>query len=173
MLYRFKGTVVAERWFPGVEVNGVCGTDDRKLCGCVMAGNPYSRKPHVHPSVLHCKLVEPGDYVIELGGGFFDVMAAAGFVELYEPVPGFRNDCRHSFEPLTEEELADPWMSVGAFCRECGQDFGWRCKESPDGVCHYDVYDGKVVGVNGEEYDPPENKYGGDCIYCGHPDERK
>jgi hypothetical protein len=46
-------------------------------------------------------------------------------------------NCPHEFEPLTTEELADQWMSVGAYCLICDKSFGWRCKESPDGVCHY------------------------------------
>ena len=45
--------------------------------------------------------------------------------------------CPHWFKELTEAELNDKWMSVGATCKMCHKSFGWRCKDSPDSVCHY------------------------------------
>jgi hypothetical protein len=48
-----------------------------------------------------------------------------------------KKTCTHVLRPLTEAELADKWMSVGAHCEICGEGFDWRCKRSPDGVCHY------------------------------------
>lgn len=47
------------------------------------------------------------------------------------------SNCPHWFRELTEKELADEWGSVVALCEICHQEFGWRCKESPDSICHY------------------------------------
>lgn len=89
-----------------------------------------------------------------------------------------RTMCPHTFDPLTKAELDDKWMSVGAWCLGCESDFGWRCKESPDGVCHYDTCDGKVHLINDSICDPPEGhdkrrETLDSCIFCGHPEERK
>lgn len=86
--------------------------------------------------------------------------------------------CPHDFQPLTEKQLADKWMSVGAVCTVCKEDFGWRCKESPDGVCHYYTDDGKVTLIDGRVVDPPadhdcKSESSDWCVFCGHPEERK
>lgn len=87
-------------------------------------------------------------------------------------------ECTHHLKPLTEKELADEWMSVGAVCVDCRHDFGWRCKVSPDGVCHYFSEEGQVELIDGrkvpipEDHDPNYETDDG-CIFCGHPDERK
>ena len=87
-----------------------------------------------------------------------------------------KRGCKHELIPLTEDQLANKWMSVHATCDICEEDFGWRCKVSPDGVCHYYLgHDGnKIELIDGSKVDPPEgwlDTY--DCIYCGFPEERK
>jgi len=84
----------------------------------------------------------------------------------------------HQFRELKPKELADEWMSVGSTCLICGEHFGWRCKVSPDGVCHYHTEDGKVELSDGTLVDPPAEhdpnyETSDSCIWCGHPDERK
>ena len=88
-----------------------------------------------------------------------------------------------SFKPLTKKELADEWMSVSAVCTQCNKYYGWRCKKSPDGVCHYFTQPkGKSVPLIDGTYDNKKFKtknYNQEyetedlCLYCGHPDERK
>ena len=91
--------------------------------------------------------------------------------------------CPHEFKPLTEKQLNDKWMSVFAKCLICGEFFGWRCKESPDGVCHYFT---KIVhGIRGvylldgtfhtdiPNAPDPDYETSDTCIFCGMPDERK
>jgi hypothetical protein len=87
-------------------------------------------------------------------------------------------NCKHAFKPLTQKQLDDKWMSISAECTVCGQDFGWRCKESPDSVCHYESSNGKVALIDGSMVSIPfdhDPNYETDdsCIFCGHPDERK
>lgn len=95
-----------------------------------------------------------------------------------------RNECQHAFIPLTKKQLDDEWMSVGASCvGGCEQSFGWRCKNSPDGVCHYFSKDGKVQLIDGTTIPVPADVDGcihnpdyeteDVCLFCGHPDERK
>lgn len=87
-------------------------------------------------------------------------------------------DCDHAFRPLTNSDLADEWMSVGAHCSICGHSYGWRCKESPDGVCHYppeegepiDLLDGTALTMTEKQID---EAYYESCVFCGMPDERK
>lgn len=92
--------------------------------------------------------------------------------------------CPHRYRPLTKAELADEWMSVPAVCLICESHHGHRCKESLDGVCHYrNEIRGEVSGNKGklELYDQKEveaplfwHEVGfDDCLYCGHPEERK
>ena len=94
--------------------------------------------------------------------------------------------CQHELRELTDEERADKWMSLSAICLCCGEKFGWRCKKSPDHVCHYhSVRDystalgsQKVIMVDGTKVDvpeghEPENESLNHCIFCGLPDERK
>lgn len=69
-------------------------------------------------------------------------------------------------------------MSVSANCQGCHQYFGWRCKKSPDGVCHYYSEDGKIELIDNTQVPTPEDHdpdYETDdcCIFCGMPDERK
>lgn len=75
---------------------------------------------------------------------------------------------------MTKKQLADQWMSVSAYCLVCVSHLGWRCKESPDGVCHYYVIDGEVTLIDGTQVDAPDGcETSIECIYCGHPEERK
>ena len=88
------------------------------------------------------------------------------------------DECRHVFKPLTEKQLGDKWMSVSSVCLGCGQHFGWRCKKSPDGVCHYFSEDGKIELIDGTNVPVSEghdDQYETDdtCLFCGMPDERK
>ena len=91
--------------------------------------------------------------------------------------------CMHELKPLTEQQLNDKWMSIFANCTVCDEHFGWRCKESPDGVCHYftriihsmrGVYliDGTfytdIPKTLDEEYETRDQ-----CLFCGMPEERK
>lgn len=69
--------------------------------------------------------------------------------QLYEA----QKRCPHLFRHLTKEEQDDQWMTVTASCLICTKSFGWRCKVSPDQICHYSEYM--------------------DCIHCGLPKERK
>lgn len=174
MLYKTRKTISAEQWFSHKEGFGVMGTSATKICGCLMYDNPYNVYPHVHPAIGCSKLVNDGDYIIDLGKGFFDVINKEEFEKEYELI----GCSKHELAPLTEEQIKDRWMSVGAYCVHCGVDLGWRCKQSPDGVCHYHSQGGKVWGINGEVMDLPlrhDVMYESDdfCIYCGHPDERK
>lgn len=95
-----------------------------------------------------------------------------------------KKGCPHKLRSLTEEELADQWMSVGARCMICSEHFGWRCKISPDGVCHYCLEPkNDVLGiylVDGSFRPvaelPPHRESSGMCIFCifcSMPDERK
>ena len=89
------------------------------------------------------------------------------------------NSCPHTFRKLTKKELDDEWMSESAECIVCRCSFGWRCKVSPDGVCHYFTGDdGKVVMIDGSKVDPVEKIDKQDenddmCLFCGFPEERK
>ena len=88
------------------------------------------------------------------------------------------NNCTHELAELTEAELRDTWMSVGAHCLICGTFWGWRCKSSPDSVCHYSSENGKVRMVDGSLVDVPKGHYperenDDECIFCGEPEERK
>ena len=98
--------------------------------------------------------------------------------EHQEAIYKLLEECQHTFRILNSEQLADEWMSVSAGCIGCGQDFGWRCKESPDQVCHYFSEDGKVELIDGTSVSVPcdhDSDYETDdhCIFCGLPDERK
>ena len=91
--------------------------------------------------------------------------------------------CKHSFKPLTQNQLKDKWMSESAFCDTCGVHFGWRCKKSPDSVCHYHTEGGAVDLIEGTpdffkyrktgNWTSEDNESDDCCVYCGHPDERK
>jgi hypothetical protein len=101
----------------------------------------------------------------------------------------FVADCSHKLRPLKPDELADDWMSISAICTICREDFGWRCKLSPDGICHTfaePVKGGFIVELmDGTQYKlPPKiakklkecgnsGDYGSDCVFCNLPDERK
>lgn len=105
----------------------------------------------------------------------------------YDTVEFKSMPCEHRLGQLSKKDLADKWMSVWADCIDCGQHFGWRCKKSPDGVCHYFTDPrGKAISlINGKQHlinDPqfpldgtydPEYETDDCCIFCGHPEERK
>ncbi len=92
-----------------------------------------------------------------------------------------KKSCQHCFQPLTSKQIEDRWLSISAYCLNCGQNFGWRCKESPDQVCHYiDYYnnEGQIELIDGtfvsipKDYDI-EFPDGDCCVFCDLPDERK
>lgn len=98
--------------------------------------------------------------------------------EIHQKLEVLKNSCVHRFMPLTQEELKDKWCSVSAICTVCDKDFGWRCKNSIDGVCHYYSNDGFIDLIDGRKVPtPPEHgpDYETDdsCIFCGQPSERK
>lgn len=88
-----------------------------------------------------------------------------------------RRQCTHHLSPLTPSQRGEEWMCIRAHCEVCEASFGWRCKESPDSVCHYFTDDGKIELIDGTEIIAPK---GHDfewetedcCIFCGDPDER-
>lgn len=181
MLYKTRKTISAEQ-FRSKEIKGVQGLDPQKLCGCVMYGNPHNVYPHVHPAIGCSKLVSDGDYVIDLGDDLFDVMTKEEFEKEYEPYTvnqlQIKETCKHEFKPLTEKQLDDKWMSEGAVCIHCKEDFGWRCKNSPDGVCYYHSDNGKVWNIFDKQMEVPhyhDSRYetSDSCIWCYLPDERK
>lgn len=83
-------------------------------------------------------------------------------------------ECKHQLDSIN-----DPWIFASAYCKLCNKDLGWRCKESPDQVCHYyneldnnrlELIDGSTIEVfMGEIHDTFEEC----CLFCGLPDERK
>ena len=96
--------------------------------------------------------------------------------------------CPHSLPLLTPRQLDDEWLTVSAVCEICGEDFGWRCKSSPDTVCHYHTSThrklGRGVYLNTGKFFPlpdellgvlgdSDNENSDSCIFCGQPDERK
>jgi len=88
--------------------------------------------------------------------------------------------CKHELRELTPKELKERYMAVGADCLVCGSnfEFAWRCKKSPDSVCHYFSNDGKVEMIDGTLVGVPnehnsENEDTDSCIFCHHPEERK
>ena len=65
-----------------------------------------------------------------------------------------------------------------ASCDICDESLGWKCPNSPDGVCKYFTYDGVHVElINGDTVETPKHDYEYEsddtCLFCGHPDERK
>jgi hypothetical protein len=104
--------------------------------------------------------------------------AGMTLAEAYKALFELMHHCNCEFEPLTKEELEDEWMSEGARCIKCGQHRGWRCKISPDGVCHYHSKDGCVQLLGGELYKLPDSHdFNGEsddwCVFCVMPKERK
>lgn len=97
---------------------------------------------------------------------------------VYAKLKRYYDVCDHELPELTPKQLKDELMSEEAHCLICGSGFGWRCKESPDGVCHYYSNDGKVKMIDGTLVNVPEGHdatYENDdeCIFCGLPEERK
>ena len=89
-----------------------------------------------------------------------------------------KKKCTHYLPPLTDKQLKDKWMSAGAVCEICSKCWSWRCKESPDSVCHYYTEDGKIPLINGDSVDPepdhdPQYETDDYCLFCGNPEERK
>jgi len=86
--------------------------------------------------------------------------------------------CVCQFPPLTQEQLDDKWMSVSSCCLVCGEYHGWRCKVSPDSVCHYvdDITNGEVALLGGKTVPLPDVSHKlryDECVFCGLPEERK
>jgi len=97
---------------------------------------------------------------------------------LYGELEILRNSCVHVFADLKKKDLNDEWMSVNAICTSCGKYFGWRCKISPDFICHYKSTNGQIELINGEKIPTqldhdPEYESDDCCIFCGDPEERK
>ena len=76
--------------------------------------------------------------------------------------------------------VLEPSRGGSMRCAICDKSHGWACPHSPDKVCHYFSFDGKIELVSGEYVDVPDDHDGmaSDesedwCIYCGDPDERK
>lgn len=101
-----------------------------------------------------------------------------------------KENCKHELRMLTEGELADDFMSVSANCMKCGKSVGsWRCKESPDSVCHtiddvvilpnvpiaVQLIDGSLTypsSLNVGKFNPDDHNVEA-CVFCGEPGERK
>jgi hypothetical protein len=98
-----------------------------------------------------------------------------------------KESCEHHLRDLPPEIFAQPWMSIRAECEVCGTTFSaWRCRESPDRICHYHIAihpELKVLGVvlmDGrwdldfpQEYQAKDCEPQDDCFYCGMPDKRQ
>lgn len=94
--------------------------------------------------------------------------------------------CKHVLPVLTDEmkdhlrrHTEKSWGFNYACCGICGRGLGWRCTESPDGVCHYFTNDnGRVKLIDGTEVElaePPDPDYESNdsCLFCASPQERK
>lgn len=102
-----------------------------------------------------------------------------GIKKASEKLSSLIDSCSHLLRDLTPEEFAHPYMRVETICEICGKDLNvWRCKESPDGVCHY-VTDNEnpfkqwAVKLLDDRWDYafPQDDWnkeeeGEDCIYC-------
>lgn len=90
-------------------------------------------------------------------------------VALQQEAYRLQEECPHKVGPGDK-------TTAYAVCEGCNKNFGWHCPDSPDHVCHYEAYDGKVEMIDGTLVDQPadysDDNYE-DCIYCGQPDERK
>lgn len=76
MKFQKKPAVIeAEQWWPGKIVEGVCGGDRDKLCGCTLIGG-LGDKPHVHTAHQgQIVLLEPGDWIVKEpnGDGYYPI----------------------------------------------------------------------------------------------------
>lgn len=98
-------------------------------------------------------------------------------MECHRAAADLRNDCKHKI--LVREP--DQYGHYGsAECEGCFEDFGWYCPEAPDHRCHYWFQDENgrksVDLLDGTRHELPadtEQPYYEDCIFCGHPEERK
>lgn len=97
------------------------------------------------------------------------------------------DNCTHPIESL--EPTGDgkgEWEDWGSIrCTICKSHLGWWCPKSPDHHCHY-FTSGMVNGEkffvflsNGFTYTFPQHPNVGEsesedqCLFCGHPEERK
>ena len=99
-------------------------------------------------------------------------------LSIQDKISDLMSTCDHELIRLSSSQMRDRWMSISARCMICGKYFGWRCKKSPDSVCHHVSFDGKVVLIDGTlvnipKNHKPEQESGNGCIFCGMPDERK
>lgn len=112
------------------------------------------------------------------------IEAARGEVQAADDrVHVLMRQCPHEFKLLTDEmkhELRECSYEYGsAICQICDNNFGWRCADSPDTVCHYYTNDGNHVKlIDGTLANVPsghDHRYETSdcCIFCGNPDERK
>jgi len=104
-------------------------------------------------------------------------------------------DCDHKLLPLTPNQInllreggIDSWDYSDAKCMICDKFFGWRCSDSPDGVCHYystqtdrdgvgpyfvKLINGKIYQLDDDyDYSKKVNETSDSCIFCHKPDER-
>lgn len=88
--YRRKEIVEAIQWKRCMGINQpsfVQGTDDTKLCGCVIIGGPYN-KPHIHETdnIFTGWILNNRDWIVITGDGKRMVMTNEEFVDIYEDI---------------------------------------------------------------------------------------
>lgn len=89
-----------------------------------------------------------------------------------------REDCAHPMEIISAKQWKAADGCIGAYCPVCSMGFGWRCRKSPDGVCHYESDEGLIELIDGRSVPipakhDPDYETSDSCIFCGAPDERK
>lgn len=89
-----------------------------------------------------------------------------------------KEDCPHPLPKISKKQWDEEDGSISGYCPICGRDFGWRCPESPDGICHYHSDDGLIELIDGRSVPIPKDhnpdyETSDACIFCGDPDERK
>jgi hypothetical protein len=57
------------------------------LCVCANGGSEYPGRPHVHTSDHGSHAVQDGDWIIDMGNGFFIAVKPDRFEAEYEAVP--------------------------------------------------------------------------------------
>jgi len=82
--YRPKKSAIVEakQWFPGVKIDGVCGDDPNKICGCVLVGLD-GNKPHIHRGMAYVPISE-GNWIVKDADGKHDLCKPDVFEETYE-----------------------------------------------------------------------------------------
>lgn len=96
-------------------------------------------------------------------------------IKLRQEAAKLELECPHQIEPQEPDEEHGCGYAV---CAGCFKDFGWYCPTSPDHVCHYHSENGMVEQIAGPDVPipaahNPQYETSDQCIFCGHPDERK